>query len=60
MKAVAKIGIDSSRTVNYLSDAKGARLNYEVLSEAITSVRCCEALPDDWARRIDEDDRERK
>ena len=54
------IGIDPSRAVNYHSDSRGTRLNYEVLSDAITSVRCCEELPCDWSRRIDEDYQERK
>ena len=29
-------------------------------SDAITSVRSCEALSDNWSRRIDEDYQERK
>ena len=60
VEAAGSIGIDPSRAVNYHSDPRGTRLNYEVLSDAITSVRCCEELPCDWSRRIDEDYRERK
>ena len=60
VEAAGSIGIDPSRAVNYHSDPRGTRLNYEVLSDAITSVRCCETLSDDWARRIDEDYQERK
>ena len=59
-EAAGSIGIDPNRAVNYHSDSRGTRLNYEVLSDAITSVRCCETLSDDWARRIDEDYQERK
>ena len=51
---------NASRVVNYRSDSRGTRLNYEVLSDAITSVRSCEALSDNWSRRIDEDYQERK
>ena len=54
------IGIDPSRAVNYHSDSRGTRLNYEVLSDAISCLRCCETLPCDWARRIDQDYQERK
>ena len=59
-EAAGSIGIDPNRAVNYHSDSRGTRLNYEVLSDAITSVRCCEELPCDWSRRIDEDYQERK
>lgn len=33
----------------------GTQLNYEVLSEAISAVRCSAPLGADWKRRIDED-----
>ena len=56
----AHIGIDRSRAVNYHSDSRGTRLNYEVLSEAITSVRNCQPLEENWSRRIDEDYHGRK
>lgn len=60
VETAAHIGIDRDRAVNYRSDSEGTRLNYEVLSEAISSVRCCQALPKDWAQRIEEDYQERK
>lgn len=49
------IGIGADRAVNYHSDSAGQQLNYEVLSEAITTVRCSAPLGADWKRRIDED-----
>lgn len=49
------IGIGADRAVNYHSDSAGQQLNYEVLSEAITTVRCRAPLGADWKRRIDED-----
>ena len=55
VEAAGSIGIDRSRAVNYHSDSKGTRLNYEVLSEAISSVRSCKPLEENWSRRIDED-----
>ncbi len=48
-------GIGEDRAVNYHSDSDGTKLNYEVLSEAISSVRCSTPLSADWKRRIDED-----
>ena len=48
-------GIDESRAANYHCDEEGTALNYEVISEAITSVRACAALKADWKDRIDAD-----
>ncbi len=48
-------GIGADRAVNYNSDSTGTQLNYEVLSEAISAVRCSAPLGADWKRRIDED-----
>ncbi len=55
VETAAHIGIDRSRAVNYHSDSRGTPLNYEVLSEAISSVRSCKPLEENWSRRIDED-----
>ena len=60
VETAAHIGIDRHRAVNYRSDSEGTRLNYEVISQAISSVRCCERLSDDWAQRINEDYQRRK
>ena len=54
------LGIGKSRAVNYHSDAQGTRLNYEVVSDAVTHMRACAAIPDDWAQRIDTDFKKRK
>lgn len=48
-------GIGADRAVNYHSDSAGTQLNYEVLSEAITTVRNSAPLSADWKSRIDED-----
>ncbi len=56
-----QLGIRKEQAVNFHSDAKGTALNYEVLSEAVTHLRCCEApLSADWKKRIDEDYKARK
>ena len=34
-------------------------LNYEVISEAVCSVRACKPLSADWKKRIDEDVKKR-
>lgn len=48
-------GIDENRAVNFRSDSVGTRLNYEVVEEAIRSVRRNATLDNDWKKRIDED-----
>lgn len=54
-----RFGIDESRAANFHCDEEGTALNYEVVGEAITSVRCGRALSDDWKERIDEDFKKR-
>lgn len=39
---------------------KGTQLNYEVLSEAVSAVRCSVPLGTNWKKRIDEDYESRK
>ena len=62
---VALIGPDvykrqgADRAVNYQCDSEGTALNYEVFSEAISSVRCSAPLNADWKKRIDEDYKKR-
>ena len=50
-----RFGISADRAVNYKCDAAGTALNYEVISDAVRSVRACKPLSDDWKKRIDED-----
>ena len=52
-------GIDKNRAVSYRSDHEGTRLNYEVISDAVSQLRCQAALSDDWKERIEEDVRRR-
>ena len=59
VETAGRFGIGADRAVNYHSDRLGTRLNYEVLSEAISAVRCSAPLGADWKRRIDEDYEER-
>lgn len=54
-----RFGIDADRAVNYRCDAAGTALNYEVLSDAICSVRESRSISSDWKKRIDEDYKKR-
>jgi len=55
VETAGNFGIDADRAVNYHSDSEGTALNYEVLSEAICSVRCSRPLEAKWKERIDQD-----
>ena len=55
VETASQIGIGADRAVNYQCDSEGTALNYEVVSEAISSVRCSAPLNADWKKRIDED-----
>lgn len=55
-----KFGIDESMSANYHCDSVGTALNFEVIGEAISSVRACSApLSADWKRKIDADFKKR-
>ena len=54
VETASQFGIGADRAVNYQCDSEGTALNYEVVSEAISSVRCSAPLSADWKKRIDE------
>jgi uncharacterized protein YegL len=60
VETARRFGIGSDRAVTYTCDGEGTQLNYSVVSEAITSVRCCRPLGADWKSRIEEDHEKRK
>ena len=59
-KEAARFGIGADRAADYHCDKQGTALNYEVISDAVTHVRACCAMPSDWKARIDEDYKKRK
>ena len=59
VKTASHFGINADRAVNYQCDSQGTALNYEVVNEAICSVRRMETLSPDWKKRIDEDFKKR-
>ena len=59
VETASQFGIGADRAVNYQCDSEGTALNYEVVSEAISSVRCSASLNADWKKRIDEDYKKR-
>lgn len=59
VETAANFGIAQDRAVSYRSDSQGTRLNYEVVHDAVASVRQCAPLSADWKRRVEEDMQDR-
>lgn len=59
VETAKSFGINEDRAANYHSDHVGTQLNYEVLCEAITSVRCSKPLGAEWKEAIDADYKKR-
>ena len=55
-----RFGIGADRAANYHADGEGTQLNYEVVSEAICSLRASKSINADWKDRIDNDYKGRK
>lgn len=53
-------GISEDRAVNYNCDSQGTRLNYEVVSDAVSCCRMSASIQANWSQRIDEDYRNRR
>ena len=50
-----KFGIDRDRAVNYHSDKKGTKLNYEVLNKTVSEYRMNKCIDPKWKEEIDND-----
>lgn len=54
------IGIRRDRAVDYVADACGTQKNYAAVSDAVTQVRACAPLGNDWRQEIDRDYKKRR
>lgn len=48
-----KFGVDEDYAVDYHADAEGTELNYQVLSEAVSSFRTGKKIDREWKREIE-------
>ncbi|MBO4392093.1 MAG: VWA domain-containing protein [Clostridia bacterium] len=55
VETARNFGIGADRAVNYRADKRGTRLNFEVLSDAIGSVRASAPLKSTWKKEIEDD-----
>ncbi|MGB4590402.1 MAG: vWA domain-containing protein [Clostridiaceae bacterium] len=53
--AAAKLGIEHDRAVNFNSDSEGTRLNYKVISDAVSTIRANKTISEDWKIEIETD-----
>ena len=60
VETAARYGIQEDRAVNFRNDPRGQQVNFETMSEAVTTVRCNAPLGRSWKRRIEEDFEERE
>jgi len=59
-KVASDVGIRKERATNYHADSKGTTLNYQVLSDAVKSVRESNTIDAHWKKSIEEDYKNRK
>ena len=56
IETAGRFGISADRAANYNSDHEGTALNYDVLADAVSDMRCCASRIDaGWKKRIEED-----
>ena len=60
VETAASFGIGKNRAVDYCADSEGTEVYYDCITEAISAVRCCEPLSDDWSEKIEADFKRRK
>ena len=59
VQTARQYGIRPENAVTYCNDSEGVSLNYECVSEAVTSVRKCMPIGSQWKERIEEDHKKR-
>ena len=56
IETAGRFGISADRAANYNSDHEGTALNYDVLADAVSDMRCCASpIGAGWKKRIEED-----
>ena len=53
-------GIDQDRAVEYNCDSVGTGLNFDAMSDAITTMRCSAPLTADWKKKVEADRKKRR
>lgn len=53
--AAEQFGIAEDKAVSYHADTHGTQLNYQVVGEAVSSLRASKKIDKEWKKRIEED-----
>lgn len=62
VEEAGKFGIDEDRSVTFENDSQGVALNYQVVTETLSTMRACaptERVGNEWKKKIDADYKER-
>lgn len=59
VETAEQFGIAPDRAQNYHADSEGVELNFRVMSEAVSTFRNCDAMPEDWNNEIQKDYKKR-
>ena len=59
VETASRMGIRADRAVNYHADRRGTSVVYDAVSDTILHARVCGSVPEDWRRKIDEDNNSR-
>ena len=59
VETAGSIGITSARTANFMHDDRGVELCFEAMSDAVSSVQRCGALPSAWKSKVEKDHEKR-
>ena len=60
VETAASFGITKDRAVTYRSDSIGTQLNYRVINEAVSCMRCDARIPVGWQQEIETDMADRR
>jgi uncharacterized protein YegL len=59
VETASRFGIAKDRAQNYHADSEGVKLNFHVMSDAVSEFRTCAAIPEDWSEKIRNDFKKR-
>ena len=59
VETAERFGIDPNRAAQFHNDSQGVQLNYQVICDTVSNVRCSRPIASDWADSIHEDYRSR-
>ena len=59
VETAERFGVSEDFAVDYVADGEGTNLNYSVLSNAVSEMRCSRKIDKNWKKRIEDDYKKR-